>query len=222
MPCGMLHHSSLTRDWVYTTCSGSKSLNRWTTRKPLFLFLIYCINWDQCLIWVLTLMPLPNFNSVHPYSVKYSVTCVFLIAVVVHLLSRVWLVSVLWTAAHEASLSFTIGVCSNSCPLSWWWHPTISSSVTCLFCCLQSFPASVFSNELALHIRWPEYWSFSISPSSEYSGLISFRIDWFTLLAVQRTLKSLFCTTVQRHQFFGTQPFLLPSFHIHTWLLKKS
>ena len=57
----------------------------------------------------------------------------------------------------------------------------------------QSFPASirVFSNELALHIRWPKYWSFSISPSNEYSGLISFRIDWFDLLAVQRILKSL-------------------------------
>ena len=49
----------------------------------------------------------------------------------------------------------------------------------------------VFSNELALHIRWPKYWSFSISPSSEYSGLISFRIDWFDLLAVQGALKSL-------------------------------
>ena len=54
------------------------------------------------------------------------------------------------------------------------------------------FPSiRVFSNELALHIRWPKYWSFSISPSSEYSGLISFRIDWFDLLAVQETLESL-------------------------------
>ena len=70
------------------------------------------------------------------------------------------------------------------------------------------FPSiRVFSNELALHIRWPKYWSFSlsISPSSEYSGLISFRIDWFDLLAVQGTLKSLFQTTVQKHQFFGSQ-----------------
>ena len=49
----------------------------------------------------------------------------------------------------------------------------------------------VFSNESALHIRWPKYWSFNISPSNEYSGLISFRIDWFDLLAVQQTLKSL-------------------------------
>ena len=58
-----------------------------------------------------------------------------------------------------------------------------------------------------LHIRWPEYWSFSfsISPPSEYSGLLSFRIDWLDLLAVQGTLKSLFNTTIQKHQFFGTQ-----------------
>ena len=65
-------------------------------------------------------------------------------------------------------------------------HPLILSSS-----CLQSFPASVFSNELALCVRWPKYWSFSfsISSSNEYSGLISFRIDWLDLLPVQGTLK---------------------------------
>ena len=78
------------------------------------------------------------------------------------------------------------GTCANSCPLSQWCHPTISSSVVLFSSCLQSFPASgSFPNESALHIRRPKYWSFSISPSSEYSGLISFRIDWFDLLAVQ-------------------------------------
>ena len=81
--------------------------------------------------------------------------------------------------------------CSNSCPLSQWCHPTIS------LCWPLLLPPSifprirVFSNESALHIRWPKYWSFSISPSSEYSGLTSFRIDWFDLFAVQGTLKSL-------------------------------
>ena len=70
--------------------------------------------------------------------------------------------------------------------------PTISSSVI-PFSCLQSLPASVFSSESVLHIRWPKYWniSFTISPSSEYSGLISFRVDWLDLLTVQGTLKSL-------------------------------
>ena len=86
------------------------------------------------------------------------------------------------------------GVYTDSCPLSWWCHPT-----NLIFCCplllLPSiFPSiRVFSNELVLHIRWPEYCSFSfcVSPSNEYSGLISFRIDWMDLLAVQGTLKSL-------------------------------
>ena len=76
----------------------------------------------------------------------------------------------------------------------------------------------IFSNESVLCIRWPKYWSFSfsISPSNEYSGLLSFRIDWFDLLAVQGTLKSLLNTTVQKHQFFGTQLSLWSSSHIHT------
>ena len=85
------------------------------------------------------------------------------------------------------------GVCSNSCPLSRWCHSTISSSVV-PFLLPSIFPSiRVLSNESVLHIRWLKYWSvsFSISPSNIYSGLISFRIDWFDLLAVQGTLKSL-------------------------------
>ena len=88
----------------------------------------------------------------------------------------------------------TPGAYSNSCLSSRWCHPTISSSVIPFSSCLQSFSASgLFYNESVLHIRWPKYWSFSfsISPSSEYSGLISFRMDWLDLLAVQGTLKSL-------------------------------
>ena len=83
------------------------------------------------------------------------------------------------------------GVYSNSCPLSWWCHPTI--------CCPLLLPPSIFPrirvfyNESVICIRWPKYWSFSfsISPSNEYSGLISFRMDWWDLLAIQGTLKSL-------------------------------
>ena len=81
-----------------------------------------------------------------------------------------------------SSPSLSLRICSNSCPLSQWCHPTISSFVTHFSCCPQSFPASgSFSNESALHIRWPKYWSFSfsINPSNEYSGLISFRINRF-------------------------------------------
>ena len=113
--------------------------------------------------------------------------------VVVQSLSCVRLFATPWTAAHQASLSFTI-----------FWSllklmsiESVMPSNLLILChrllLLPSiFPSiRVFSNELALHIKWPKYWSFSISPSSEYSGLISFRIDWFDFLAVQGTLKSL-------------------------------
>ena len=85
-------------------------------------------------------------------------------------------------------------VCSNSCPLSWWYHPTISSSVASFSSCLQFFPASEsfsMSQFFASGGQSVGSFSFSISLSNEYSGLISFRIDWFDLLAVQGTLKSL-------------------------------
>ena len=86
----------------------------------------------------------------------------------------------------------TPGAYSNSCPSSRWCHPTISSTVVPFSSHLQSFPASGFSSESVLCISWQQYWSFSfsISPSNEYSGLISFRMDWLDLLTVQGTLKS--------------------------------
>ena len=110
-------------------------------------------------------------------------------------LSRVRLFVTPWTSVHQASLSIT-NTQSPPKPMSiesvmpcnhliLCWHPLFLPSI---------FPSiRVFSKELALRIRWPKYWSFSynISPSSEYSGLISLRMDWLNLLAVQRTLKSL-------------------------------
>ena len=115
------------------------------------------------------------------------------------------------TGARQASLSFTI---------SWGLLKLMSTesvmpSNHLIFCCpllfllCSVFPSiRVFSNESALHLRWPKYWSFSfsINPSNEYSGFISFRINWFDLLTVQRTLKSLSNNTVQKYQFFGAQP----------------
>ena len=98
-----------------------------------------------------------------------------------------------WTAACQAPLLFS-GLCSNSCLLSRWCHPTISSSAAPLLLLPSIFPSiRVFSNESVLGIRWPRHWSFSfrISPLNEYIGFISFKIDWFDLLAVQGTLKSL-------------------------------
>ena len=130
-----------------------------------------------------------------------------------------------WIAAHQASLSITN---SQSLPKLMSTKSVMPSSHLILCCPLLLLPPippsiMVFSNESALHIRWPKYWSFSfsISPSNEYSGLISFRIDWFKLLTVQGTLKTLLQHPVWKHQFFSAQPSLWSNFHIHTWLLKK-
>ena len=81
------------------------------------------------------------------------------------------------------------------------------------------FPSiRVFPNESSLRTRWPKYWlfSFSISPSNEYSGLVSFRMDWLDLLAAQGTLKSLLQHHSSKHQFFHAQLSLWPNSHIHT------
>ena len=110
-------------------------------------------------------------------------------------------------------------VYSNSCPLTRWCHPTISSCCP-LFLLPSIFPSiKDFSNESALCIRWPKYWSFhfSISPSNKYSGLISFRIDWFDLLAVQESS----LTPQFKSICFGPQPSLWSNSHIHTWLQEK-
>ena len=101
-----------------------------------------------------------------------------------------------WTAARQAALSITNSWSShNLCPLSRWCHPPISSSVVPFSSCSQSLPASgsLPMSQSTVRMRWPKYWSFSfsISPCNEHPGLISFRMDWLDLLAVQGTLKSL-------------------------------
>ena len=114
---------------------------------------------------------------------------------VVQLLSRVQLFAIPWTAAYQASLSFII----SQSLLKLISIETVMPSIHLILChpllhLSSIFPSiGVFSNKLALCIRWPKYWlfSFSFSPSDEYSGLISFRINWFDLLAVHGTLKSL-------------------------------
>ena len=113
----------------------------------------------------------------------------------VQLLSRVWLFAIPWTAVHQASLSI-INSWSPPKPMSIELVMTYNHLILCcpLLLLLSIFPSiRVFSNKSALCIRWAKYWSFSfsISPSNEYSGLISFRMDWLDLLAVQGTLQSL-------------------------------
>ena len=123
-------------------------------------------------------------------------------------LSCVWLFVIPWVIARHVSLSVTN---------SWSWLKLMSIEsvmpsdhlILCRPLLLPSiFPSiRVFSNESVLHIRWPKYWSFSlsISPSNEYSGLISFRMDWLDLLAVQGTLKSLLQDHSSKASFFGAQ-----------------
>ena len=113
-------------------------------------------------------------------------------SVVVQMQSHVWLFVTPWTAARQASLSFTI---SWSLLKLTSIESVMPSNHLILYCLLLLLPSvfrsiRVFSTECALRITWPKYWSFSISPSNESVGLISFRIDWFDLLVVQGTLKS--------------------------------
>ena len=129
-------------------------------------------------------------------------------------LSHVQLFVTPWTAAYQASLSIT----------NFWSllklmsiKSVMPSNHLILYRPLLLLPSifpsiRVFSNESALCIRWPKYWSFSISPSNEYSGLISLKIDWLDLFAVQGTLSRVFSnTTVQKHQFSSTQLSLSPT-----------
>ena len=113
-------------------------------------------------------------------------------SIVVQWLSHVWPFGSPWLQHARLSCpSLSPKACSNSYPLSQWYHPIILSFFVPFSSFLQSFPASGSFLMSVLRIRLPKYWSFSISPSNEYSGLISFRMDWLDLLAVQGTLKSL-------------------------------
>ena len=126
-------------------------------------------------------------------------------------LSCVWLFVTPRTAACQASLSITWSL------LKFMSIKLVMPSNHLILCHPLLLPPSIFlsirifSNKLVLYIRWPKYWSFRLSPSNEYSGLISFRIDWFDLLAVQRTLKSLLqhhsskASVFQRSAFFIVQ-----------------
>ena len=140
-------------------------------------------------------------------------------------LSHVRLFLTPWIAAFQASLSIT----SSRSSLKLTSIESVIPSSHLILChpllLLPPIPPSirVFSNESTLRMKWPKYWSFSISisPSNEHPGLISFIMDWLDILAVQGTLKSLLQTTVQKHQFFGAQLSSQSNSHIHTWPLEK-
>ena len=136
-------------------------------------------------------------------------------------LSHGWLFATPWTAACQASLSITNSQSLLKLICIELMMPSNYLILCCpLFLLLSIFPSiRVFSKKSVLHIRWPKYWTFSfrISPSNLYLGLISFRIDWFDHLAVQGTLKSLLQQHSSKAQLFS----LWSKTHIHTWLLKK-
>ena len=135
-------------------------------------------------------------------------------------LSRVRLFATPWTAARQASLSITSSRSSPK-PMS---IDSVMASSYLILCCplllLPSIPPSirVFSNESALRMRWPKYWSFSfsISPSNKDPGLTSFRMDWLDLLAVQGTLKSLLQHHSSRASILRCSAFFTSNSHIHT------
>ena len=157
---------------------------------------------------------LPTSTTWEAPSIRYAV---------VQSLSHVQLFVTPWTAAHQASLSFTI---SQSLLKLISIESVMPSNHLVLYCPLLLLPSifpriSIFSNELALCIRWPKYWnfSFSISPSNEYSELISLMIDWFDLLVIQGTL------SLQQHSSKASilqhSAIFMSNSHIHTWLLEK-
>ena len=145
----------------------------------------------------------------------------------IQLLSCVWLFVTPWTAACQASLSFIIS--QTHYLLKLMSIESVMSSNSLILCCSRLLPHSifpsirVFSNESALRIRWPKYWScsFCISPSNEHSGLISFRwTGWISLQS--KGLSRVFSnTTVQKHQFVGAQLSSQSNSHIHTWPQEK-
>ena len=152
-------------------------------------------------------------NSQRPFTCPSHISSV-------HLLSRVRLHATPWTAECQASLSIPnfqslLKLMSVKSVMPFY-HLILCCPLLLLSSVFQSI--RVFSHESVPHIRWPKYWrfSFSFSPSNEYSGLISFTIDWFHLLAAKGLSRVFVNTTVQKFQFFGAQLPLWSNSHFHT------
>ena len=157
---------------------------------------------------------------------QYLICNICLLNGSIQLLSRVWLFATPWIAAHQVSLSITISRSS----LKLTSIESVMPSSHLILCnpllLLPPIPPSirVFSSESTLHMRWPKSWSFSfsISPSKEHPGLISFRMDWLDLLAVQGTLRSLLQHHSSKAWILWCSAFFQYNSHIHTWPLKKT
>ena len=150
-----------------------------------FVQYFFCIYWGDLVIFILCFVKEMCYTGLWMLN--------HLCVVVVQLRTRVWLFVTPWTAARQASLSLAVSqslpkfmAIASVMPSSHliFWRPLLL--VPLIFPSIRDF-----SSELAVHIKWPKYWSFSISPSNEYSGLISLKIYWFDLLVVQGTFRSL-------------------------------
>ena len=174
---------------------------------------------------VLSLFYSITLTSIHDHWKNHSLAYKYIVVTVAWSLSRVRLFVTPWTVAHQAPLSSTISqsllkfMSIESMMLS-------NHLILCypLLLLLSIFPSiRMFSNESVLHIRWPKYWSFSFSnsPSNEYSGWFLLGLTDFISLQSKRLSRVFSNTTTQKHQFFGSQPSLRSSSYIHTWLLEK-
>ena len=207
--------------WINHILSKFSSLSNYQSD------IICWLEWNKHYSFLISL--LSHSNSEIPVRIINNVTNDMLQFSSVQSLSHVRLFATPWIAARQASLSITNSRSSLRLTSI---ESVMTSSHLILgrpFFLLPPIPPSirVFSNESTLRIRWPKYWSFSfsISPSKEIPGLISFRMDWLDLLAVQdcspRLLRVFSNTTVKKHQFFGTQPSSQSNSHIYTRPLEK-
>ena len=189
-----IYYGSCNFRWILYHCPTCNLILNILTRINCFFFLL----WECCTyLYLCTQLLVPPIG--HDREEKFSsvqfICLVMSTSLRPHGLQH----------ARPPCPSPTPRVYSNSCPLSWWCHPTISSSGHPLLLLPSVFLSiRVFSNESALRMRWPKNWSFSfnISPSNEHSGLVSFRMDWLISLQSKGLSRVFSNTTVQKHQFF--------------------
>ena len=200
---------------------------------PLFVFTEIWItqvfiNWQMCVCFNPKYIHTVKFLAIKRYKLLVYVTIwmnfKYSMPSSVQSLSHVWLFATPWTTAHQASLSST----NSRSSLRLTSIESVMPSNHLVLCCPLLLPSifpsiRVFSNESALRIKLPKYWSFSfnISPSSEHPGLISFRMDWLDLLAVQGTLKSLLQHHSSKASILLHSAFFIVQLYIHTWLLEN-
>ena len=167
-------------------------------------------------------------NDSHQKGLNRENICIYIYSVQfssVQSLSHVWLFATPWIAARQVSLFIT----NSRSSLKLTSIELVMPSSHLILCCpllfLPPIPPSIrdFSNESTLHMRWPKYWSFSFSiiPSKEHPGLISFRMDWLDSLQSKGLSRVFSNTTVQKHQFFSAQLSSQSNSHIHTWPQEK-